>query len=335
MTDLVLTGFHVKMRDLIGTAIDLGWSARQDPSHTSRGKTTVVLHSYDGTQTIRATPVRQINEAKLETMRRKVVKYADPVKRFAMAASFEQADAHGRDPILSIIEAMPTASEAIAFESIAQPEPEVVSERPWLAKKAADSKGGTVYESPGVIERTWSDGSLDYVCSVAGCGWANPRPRSVSAHYGGAHTAKGETPPAKQEPTYPGHDYFEAVTHREYRPQQRLVLALSDWLAGKVTAESTFEEWAVTMLTWAHERPDLPDVEPQKRAEMTAEDVLERIRDLVGAPLASRLSDAEAEAARQAAVIAGLEADVMARDAAIERLREERRALSQLLADES
>lgn len=335
MADLVLTGFHQKMRDLIGTAIDLGWSARQDPTHTARGNTSVLLHNYDGTVSIRVTPVRQINDAKLETMRRKVVRYADPVKRFAVAALLDQAAERGRDPVTQLIEALPSSAQAIMFETVPETERVVTGERPWLARKAASSKGGKVYESATAIERTWSDGSMDYICAFPGCGWTNVRARSVANHYGSAHTAKGETEPYVQTPTYPGHDYFEPLTHRPYRPSDRLVQALADWLAGHVTGDSTFTEWADAMLRWQHERPDLPDVEPTKRPPLSPEEILEEIRHLVGAPLASRLAEAEEAIAGLTTKAAELEAVVMARDAAIEHLRDERRALAALMADES
>ena len=77
MTDLQLSGFHPLMRDLIAVAVDLGWSPHQD-ARGARGKQNVTLHSYDGEQAVLCTPIRQINEAKLSTMRRKIIKYADP-----------------------------------------------------------------------------------------------------------------------------------------------------------------------------------------------------------------------------------------------------------------
>ena len=233
----------------------------------------------------------------------------------------------------AVVEVLPSTVDSLVYDTVRIPDPVLVEERPWLARKTASRRGGKVYESPGVTERVYSDGSLEYVCAFPDCGWVNARPRSVANHYGAQHTSKGETPPATQEPTYPAGDYYEPMTHRAYRPQQRLVDALTAYL--KDHPWDSVDELATVMLTWAHERPDLPDVEPDSRGPLTPEQILEAVRELVGAPLASRLVQAQEEASRLILAAADLEAQVMARDALIERLREERRALAALMAEES
>ncbi len=465
--EINLTGFHPKMRDLVGAAVDLGWVARQEPvRHSGRGSgATVVLHSHDGTQTIRATPVRQVNEAKLATMQRKVVRYADPTKRLLIAAGMEQVRARGGDELDQMMATMPHHVESLVHDQVTV-EREILAEEPWLARKAASRSGGRKYESAAVIERRWSDGAMDYVCAFEGCGWTNEKPRSVARHYGALHTRNGEAEAADEPPrSVPAHDYFEPLTHREYRPTRQLVKALAEALAEHM--QETPEQIAESVLKWFHDRYSHPRKEgddglldsrllgegegvgavyealqralaagvldpflreagevpstvwaalralaqvrgpngsvavplwlgepvleatgglpagarpswyadwsvcgwllpsgrgvgsdvgqagvgvpggpegsdvlagpgglpatvpplPPTRG-LAPEELLDHIRALIGSPL-------QAEVSQQAAVIAGLEADVMARDAVIERLREERRALAALMSEEA
>jgi hypothetical protein len=331
---LELQGFHTKMRDLIGVAVDLGWNATQ-AGHASRSTASVVLHSFDGTQTVRVTPVRQVNEAKLRTMRNKIIKYADPIKRLNAVAQIGWSDEHPHAHSNRLGDAeLPHLAEAILTGTVTVPERHVVVERPWLARKAASKAGGTVYESAAAIERTWSDGAVDYACAFHGCEFTNVKARSVANHFGQAHTAKGETQPRPQEPLHPAGNYFEPLSHRPYNPTDRLVSALADFLLSNTEQGASLEELARSMLTWAHERPDLPDVVGSDSEPLTPEQILERVRMLVGAPIASRLAEAEERVAGLVAQVAEQEAVVMAREAVIEHLREERRALAGLLLEE-
>jgi hypothetical protein len=330
---LDLRGFHPSIRDIIGSAIDLGWTAHQAKSTSSRRIESVVLHSYDGTVTIRATPVRQVNEAKLKTLRAKVLRYAEPVKRLTVMAQIGQMEDRGNVTTEQIDAVLPTVVEAIDRGVVDLPDKTVTSTRPWQARKASSQRGGTKYESTAVLERIWSDGSMDYVCAFEGCGWANNRARSVATHFGAAHTAKGESAPTTQEPSYPAADYFEPLTHRPYKPQERLVQALMAYLMEQGDMGG-LRETAEAALAWMHERPDLPDVEPTERMALSAEELLEKVRALVGAPLAVRLTEADTRIAELIGRSAELEAQVLARDAAIEHLREERRTLAELLSTE-
>jgi len=308
-TTLDLTGFHKQMKDLIGVAIDLGWVARQEGS-PSHGKGTVVLHAYDNSQSIRATPVRQINEAKLRTMRAKVVRYAEPLRRAEMVAKIEWAEmrAHGPtaddafnlSPTSTQIQLAGAAVEVGVSDSetVQVPGPEIVSERPWLARRVATKSGGLGYESQAVIERTWSDGAVEYVCAFIDCGYTHHRARSVANHYGAAHTSKGLAEPTnigKGRKSTPLVDHFEPTFHKEYKPTDRLIQALSDFLANEMLDGADLTNIAEAALRWAHERPDLPDLEHHVPAALDPEDILERIRLLVGAPLAARVAEAEAQ----------------------------------------
>lgn len=60
----------------------------------------------------------------------------------------------------------------------------LLSEGPWMAHRGGtknNSGGGYVYPSSTVIERYWTDGTVDYACT--GCDYTSAKPRGVSAHY--------------------------------------------------------------------------------------------------------------------------------------------------------
>jgi hypothetical protein len=170
--------------------------------------------------------------------------------------------------------------------------PRVVSRRPWLARQGTSRKDATadLYESHAVIEVTWDDGSLSYECAKDGCDYTSANPRSVSSHFR-AHVRAGETEPvgslprpsvAKDVPIDPasiGNGY--GGKSKEYEPTERLVRALAHFLEAAGTSDVTALAFAA--LKWAHERPDLEDIEGRgSREPLTDGQILSRIRLLVG-----------------------------------------------------
>ena len=177
----------------------------------------------------------------------------------------------------------------------AEPTREITSLRPWLARKAPNAQGGMFYESRAVKQREWSDGSTDYVCPLEDCGFDADNPASVYRHYGN-HVRKGEAPPASpaaNETAVPGTDYTEPVTERGYTPTDRLLSTLTEQI--KAWGDLSPAELAAAFLTWAHERPDL-DREEREPRELTAEEIVVRIRSLVWQPIAVDLANAKDEA---------------------------------------
>jgi hypothetical protein len=300
--------------DLIAVAHDLGWHSTQKSHARGGNHPGVVLHSPVGNQTIHVEAVRQMNERKLDTMRRKVARYGDPVKVTLALATREipTADAYHD---LDVVPAIPNEA----------PQPR---ESRWLAHKASNKRGGTMYESEAVIQRDWPSGETDYRCAYEGCGYNSVRPRSVSNHYGARHTQRGETEPGSQKDVVPVTDYTEPLSTRPYVPSKRLIDALAAYISEHIDDGTlSHAEYAEVMLTWAHERPDLPDVEATQREPLTAEQIVERVRMLVGAPLAAVLADYERE-------MEGLRADVSTMTRTVDDLRAERRALRDLLTEE-
>lgn len=151
-----------------------------------------------------------------------------------------------------------------------------------MARKQPGRNGGVLYESEAVLERVWPTGETDYQCAFTGCDYTNENPRGVAAHYGKAHTLKGESEPAGQDgPHVIDPTYTEPTTTRDYRPTQRLVDALASFLSEH--SWDNVDDLAVLMLEWAHYRDDIEHTE-RPLAPLTDADILNKIRMLVGQP---------------------------------------------------
>lgn len=70
----------------------------------------------------------------------------------------------------------------------------ITREEPWSAHGRVRAGGSETYPSDAVMERTWSDGTIDYVCRWPDCDWHSDVPRSVSAHYGAHLRGQGKSP---------------------------------------------------------------------------------------------------------------------------------------------
>lgn len=206
---------------------------------------------------------------------------------------------------------------------------------PWLARKKPGVKGGERYQSSGVMERRWDDGRVDYVCSIVECGFESDNPRSVSSHYGAAHTRVGEGTSSEEARKHvvPDMSYTEPVSHHTYRPSDRLVIALTEYLAEALDRREqvSAEELAVAALTWFHERPDLEDLERQPVKELTAEEIVARVRMLVGQPLAVKVQSMEERVAELEAKLEQRTAERDAVTAELRRVEQDVDALDELL----
>jgi hypothetical protein len=142
-----------------------------------------------------------------------------------------------------------------------------------------------MYESHAVVQVTMGDGSVTYECSF--CDYHSTNPRSVAAHYR-THVIRGEVTKgeprevvAKDVPIDPDSiGTRDGGTAHEYTPSERLVRALAHFLEQAGTLDVTALAFAA--LRWAHERPDLDDLEREPREPLTDGQILARIRLLVG-----------------------------------------------------
>jgi hypothetical protein len=285
-----LPGFDKENRELVYAMHDAGWTGRRTSkghflAKAPDGSTQITVQAKNGNN-------RGLRNAK-STFLRWVREHMTPEENDLFDKAKEETDPLVKDVLAeSLVRKQSTRvmqerderihteiREAIKKGSIVI-EPLV---RPWLARKHAGKDGGTRYESQTTLERVWPDGRTDYQCAFPGCTWQSPSPRSVAMHYGQQHTRKGESEPAGVGPHHPDPQYTEPVSSRDYRPTQRLVDALADFIDTTDLSKVTPEELAVMFLTWAHERPDI-EHEPRPLVPLTDKQTLDRIRMLVGMP---------------------------------------------------
>lgn len=320
MTTPNLSNFDSEAKAFIANIAEHGWTGRLT------GKGDFLAKAPDGGPSLTVPKRMRAGHGRNGDRARAIFKRwleADPTRyndndRTAYEAMSKVGDLLDRDDEGHLI-AVGTPGEIVVAETIMAgarkrlkpihvpaPEP-VLRETPWLARKQPSRTGGVLYESEAVIQRDLvsPDGtveSTDYRCAFEGCGYHADKPRSVAAHYGKAHTMKGESDPAGQTATVPGVDYVEPVTTRDYSPTQRLLDALTEFIEGTLDLRSvTAEELARTFLTWSHDRPDL-DHETREAVVLTDEQIVARIRSLVWSPVAVDLGnarDAVAKAERE------------------------------------
>lgn len=255
------------MRELVRVALELGWTARMGTN-----RRTVMLRSPNGDKTLAVDPINSINARLLQQKQRTVMRYADPIKVALLDAAVEMPSAmKGRTSLDGIVEAMTDGSTTVEG-GVSE-----VSRRPWQARRVSNPAGGVVYDSDAVVEVRYSDGSSAYECAF-GCGFRHEsNPRSVAAHYGKAHTMKGEVPPAEggQERIDPA--YVEPLTHREYTPTERLIRLLQHAIEEAMEGTWNSRDLAVAVLRWQHDRVG-EGGEPGPSVPLTDSQIVERIR---------------------------------------------------------
>jgi hypothetical protein len=319
-----LPGFAKENKSLVFAMIDAGWTGRI----TSKGhylakapdrKTQITVPAKNGNNRGLANAhaqfmrwVRDHLNPEIQSLWDTAIETDDPMLRDVLAESIvrKQTEQIVTDNI------MREAAEFMAAISKPKPAP-AVTLTPWLAKKQPGKQGGRTYESEAVLERTWPDGRVDWLCAKPDCGYESDNPRGVAAHYGKAHTLKGQTPPASQDgPVHVDPAYTEPTTTRDYKPTQRLVDALASFLAEH--SWDNVDDLAVLMLEWAHYRDDI-EHETRPLVPLTDKDILNKIRMLVGQP-------------DQTSEIEALRSEITVLESEVHRLREERTALRELLS---
>ena len=246
---------------------------------------------------------------------RKVMKYADPLQRAAFIAGnknlledwridWSKWDFGPPRPKYELVPPRPVANETKEPESEQEQEqveaaPEVetadagadethiVFEQPYLSHRAPSAIGGFRYASRAIIERRWSDGSIDYKCSR--CEFTSENPRGVSTHYGRSsdrtHPPVGED--SQQEGLVRDREYTEAVLDRQRARVTRWKNRLEAAMAGLDRDSEEFSERLAERLV---EQTDESSDSSSERVPPTAEQIVERVRRLVdgGAYLAAQ-----------------------------------------------
>jgi hypothetical protein len=159
---------------------------------------------------------------------------------------------------------------------------EIIRQEPWAAHGHVGSDGiSRTYPSEAVVEREWSDKTIDYACADPECDYTNDVPRSVSSHFASKHRrglGRAEQPPADD-------------VDPEWTPQRKAQVArLRRELDGALNAalaqgiDWAVEDQAKWLAEWIVEhRADTPvsgsdETDP---ADLTPEQILDRIGALV------------------------------------------------------
>jgi hypothetical protein len=208
----------------------------------------------------------------------------------------------------------------------------IVTTKPWMVRRGGvDGGHGSMYESPVVIERLWSDGMTDYRCKF--CEYTNVNPRSVSAHASRGHKDEDREKVVRDVRRV---EHYEATDiKRPMSAARRLASeithildSMDDWASmdqaelARVLAEGVYEQ-----------RPDREPIAP-----LTSEQIISRIVGLVDrgrlAEMHQQVEAAGAALRESSSVHQSLSQELADAQHEVERLREERRALAALLADE-
>lgn len=334
---------HKTGKHMVCLAARLGWTAR---NMSDRKRAAVLPASpLDPTITMPVTP--QIRAGAGETLHRKIVRYGDPALIAALAERVtrerreearrkKEKDAspvtvperpdqapRARDADGPTVPGKAPGEEASAPEALAG----VIRDGRDDAPVAADGTGSRVllsetpllakagraavwYESGAVLERRWSDGTVDYACSWDGCGYVSGSLRSVASHY--ARSLSHDQPA----------DAGNKLTGPWYEPEHRpasLEREIRD--AWPNDASGLGRDEMASLLAeriLAARAEGRGEAEP--REELTAEQVLDRIRRLADRGEYARAVEREHALAER---LAGLEAELrQARDREGEQLAE-------------
>ena len=166
-------------------------------------------------------------------------------------------------------------------EVITQRKPEVIREEPWSAHTHVGKDGlSRTYPSEAVLEREWSDGTIEHVCQAPDCDYAGV-PRSVASHFASKHRrgqGRADQPPIDGiDPDWTPQKRAQ-ITKLRREIDGALVAALSqgiDW--DEVDQAEWIAEWIV-----AH-RVDtaVSGSDETEPADLTPEQILDRIGALV------------------------------------------------------
>lgn len=288
-------------------ALDLGWNAtemRNGMVQIRRGAVTVNLPSNQ----------RSIKEGVSHAWIKKILRYGDPMKRLYLTSIVddfsdpdpavrarairqmeglhvfsgdgtpetiaryfsEKSAAVADEPELVVVPDEPVVVEPPPEQPPAKGDPVVTKIKPWIARHSLRKEGGEVYESRAVLERKWSDGTLDYICPYEGCGFTNVAPRPVSAHYGGKHSKERPASQVVSERFLdPGMAWTpsERQAGRIHRLSREIDQAYTGLGEDKATPDN-IAEWIVKHRDAERDLTD--DTTP-----LTGDQIVERIRRLV------------------------------------------------------
>lgn len=353
----VLRGIPKDLRDAVKGAARLGWTGRKT------GTGGLILYSPDGVSTVNIPiTLNRVNTAR--AIARDILRHTpDDIKVSVAAAVVDNNDRGGIEAMgHMVLDASgafgPTVAAGIGPEvdetetAYVTPEdvphePEhfggggapvtVVSVEPWMARVSSNGAKADLYPSQAVIQRNWSDGSIDYLCAYKECKpeFTSTNPRSVSSHYAG-HTRAGDTNRTVQEATVFDAKIDGYRTVRIAHLAKEVLAALTaesdsinDSLPMDDLARRIAEHIIKDRLAKGREKVE-EDSEPS-----TPEDVLARIKRLVMRDEQDHLHRAEAEAENLRRQIVEVEAERDTAKAAVTRYKETLATLAGLAREEA
>jgi hypothetical protein len=308
-----LSGLRDDDRETITGAVALGWmiSATIDPNDK-----TVTMISPDEKTKIHFAPGRT---PRPDRPRRTLVRHGSKAKLDELIEN--EGD-------IAVFDANPLDMVNVQLVMPAKPEPKprkapavyVVETQPMLAKSRKD-RG---YQSKIAIERTWSDGSVDYKCVA--CDYTNENRLGIRGHWQ-MHVRKGEVQAVGG--TKSG-ETFKADVPRaaHYRPRQHRIEALAEFLAGLLEGEVDPEDLALAALTWVHDQTNEGSQHAGESEFLTDSEIVHRIRMLI-APKSDpseveRLTGELAEAQEQLVQLSPLQTRVETLEAELSTITTER-----------
>lgn len=309
------SGFSAAARHFLHSAQSLGWTLRWG------GKTMQMVQCYPpgGGSTI-AVPKTSINANRERSWARALRQHSDADVDTVLRETWPQ---YARTEAAS----KPTAPKPEPPPPAPSPEPEeprLVSEKPWMARFAPTARGqGRLVQSATVLERLYLDGSTLYACRE--CDYSSANPRSVATHAGKSHPEASV--PREERPVVVA-EYTPTGDTRSGRLHRLILGALSRIEGWQEMAE---EELARTLAEALRKRHDDDDDLSSASRELTPEEIIARIARLVDNGRYDQTYQSLQEAEQN---LLRLNQEMGQKDQVIERLREERRALSALLAEE-
>lgn len=149
----------------------------------------------------------------------------------------------------------------------------IVREEPWSAHRNAK---GETYPSESVMERHWSNDTVDYACRWPGCDYTDESPHTVAKHNGGHKRGQGRVPQAQIDGLDPEHVSNPRRATRIRNLAREIDGAMTAAIAAGIMIDPQWlAQWIID-----HRVDSLP-TPGETPEELTTEQILDKIAALV------------------------------------------------------
>lgn len=192
----------------------------------------------------------------------------DPSRVQVLRAAVEVGMAHP-----PAVEPAPSSGETEPAPVVTSRKVRIVREEPWSAHRNAK---GETYPSEAVMERHWSNGTVDYACRWPGCEHTDESPNNVAKHNGAHKRGQGTSPQAAVD----GLDPAWVTNPRRATRIRNLAREIDGALiaakaAGIVADPAWLAQWIID-----HRVDSLPTL-GETPEELTPDQILDKIASLV------------------------------------------------------